>query len=84
MITHTAWRLEQHDDSRKPYEPIDCPLDERPGSEEDIHDIEIHIDISSDSDESPVQRTDEDEDICQEMGATEFRNHIRHSTISKG
>jgi hypothetical protein len=78
LITHTTRWLEEHDDGRDTYEKIDCSFDHRPCIEEEIHDIEIHICISSYSDESPVQRADEDEYICEEMQTTEFIEDIGH------
>lgn len=78
LITHPTRCLKEHSYSRESDEEIHCPFYHRPRSEEQIDDIEVLVDISSYPDESPVQRTDEHQDIRQEMHTTESVKHIRH------
>lgn len=78
LITHPARCLKEHSHSRESDEEIYSPFYHRPCSDEEIDDIEIFIDISTYPDESPVQRTDEYQDIRQEMDTAESAKDIRH------
>ncbi len=78
IIASTAWWLEQHDDSSESDEEIHKSFDHRPCTKEKIHDIQIRTDISSERDESPVQRADKNQNKRQIMETAESTRKIYH------